>query len=455
MIILLNGYVRKSFLSNDLYLFLKKLETVEELNIYIHTWNIAQDFGCWKSREVINAKITESSISRYFRDLFKFVKFIQIDESNVNSIRNDYINTTACSLDSWKRMLEVQNLLINKVSDTDSMIINMSFDLFLNNERNIDTAFNFLKYHYSSSSTILYSNIFSGCINGLDELYIGNFKTMDKLITHFIKNLNKIIIKYKDIGSPEYLLYWENSILDYSVDQLTFNDKKILILNSIKTNLKSDIYKYCCDYIDTEFNLYNFDNIDQNLINLNKKELLLWKTDTVFVNDLFSKTKFEQILILNIENLNNLIKKKNDNLDEYEINDKSNSNEYLYDSYKPLENVVVDVVVEEVKEEEEVVVVEEEVTVEEVKEEEVTVEEVTEKVEEVTVEEDEEDDGEVEVTVDDDKNNEYLYDTYKSPQKLAVQKVKGKLITEKKIEVVEDEIQKVVDELVEELVEEN
>jgi len=351
MIILLNGYVRKSFLSNDLYLFLKQLEKVEELSIYIHTWNIAQDFGCWKSKEVINAKITESSISRYFRDLFKYVKFIQIDESNLNIIKNDYINTTVCSLDSWKKMLEVQYMLINKVSDVDSMMINMNFDLFLNNDRNIDTAFNFLKYHYSSTSTILYSNIFSGCTSGLDELYIGNFKTMDKLITHFIKNLNKIIKKYKDIGSPEYLLYWENNNLDYSVDQLTFNDKKSLILNSIKTNLKSDIYKYCCDYIDTEFNLYDFNNIDQNLINLNKRELLLWKTNNIFVKYLFSKTNFEHILSLNIENLNNFIKNKIDNLNEYEIND--NSNENLYDTYKSPEKVV-DVVVE-VKEDEKVV----------------------------------------------------------------------------------------------------
>ena len=309
MIILLNGYVRKSVLSNDLYLFLKKLETIDKLEIYIHTWNVAQDDGCWKSNEIIKARVTKELIDKYFRDLSQYIKFIQIDESN-NLNNKDYINTTGCSLTSWKKMLNAQKLLLDQVNNLESIIINMSFDLFLSKERDIDSAFNFIKYHYSLTEKNLYSNIFSGCTNGLDELYLGNFRTIDKLFNHFNKNLNKIINNYQEIGSPEYLLYWENNILDYSIDDLSFDEKKILILNSIKTNLKSDIYKYCCDYIDSEFNSYNFNNINNNLIKLTKKEILQWKNDSIFINDLFLKSNFDKTLFLNIEKLNKEIYEK-------------------------------------------------------------------------------------------------------------------------------------------------
>lgn len=309
MIILLNGYVRRSVLSNDLYLFLKKLETIDKLEIYIHTWNVAQDDGCWKSNEIIKARVTKELIDKYFRDLSQYIKFIQIDESN-NLNNKDYINTTGCSLTSWKKMLNAQKLLLDQVNNLESIIINMSFDLFLSKERDIDSAFNFIKYHYSLTEKNLYSNIFSGCTNGLDELYLGNFRTIDKLFNHFNKNLNKIINNYQEIGSPEYLLYWENNILDYSIDDLSFDEKKILILINIKTNLKSDIYKYCCDYIDNEFNFNNFNNIDNNLIKLTKKEILQWKTDSIFINDLFLKSNFDKTLFLNIEKLNKEINQK-------------------------------------------------------------------------------------------------------------------------------------------------
>lgn len=58
-------------------------------------------------------------------------------------------------------------------------------------------------------------NIFMGKICGLDNVYIGNINTMYKLIYHFHCELDDILKKYITYFQ-EFLVYYENDILDYN-----------------------------------------------------------------------------------------------------------------------------------------------------------------------------------------------------------------------------------------------
>ena len=70
MILLLRGHIRDSFNNNDLYNLLADIsDIVDELEIYIQTWNVLQSNMSWREIEQDDTIVDEYLIRNYFRRL--------------------------------------------------------------------------------------------------------------------------------------------------------------------------------------------------------------------------------------------------------------------------------------------------------------------------------------------------------------------------------------------------
>ena len=78
MILFIRGHVRNSFDNPSLYLLLQMLVSIydNDVKVYIHTMDIAQNNLSWKEIPEILDIITETKIYDYFKELSKFIKYI-------------------------------------------------------------------------------------------------------------------------------------------------------------------------------------------------------------------------------------------------------------------------------------------------------------------------------------------------------------------------------------------
>ena len=114
----------------------------------------------------------------------------------------------------WYGKHKVIDYIYNTNIDENEMIVNCRFDI-MNNSNSFDenTIVNFIK---NNNKLIFTKNIF--LFNdehhaGIDNIYIGNIKTMYKLINYFFYELDDILIKNNDIINQEILVYRINTIL--------------------------------------------------------------------------------------------------------------------------------------------------------------------------------------------------------------------------------------------------
>jgi len=90
------------------------------------------------------------------------------------------------------------------------------FDIFKHkiNYISVDMAVQFIQDEYSASYTknkFIYDEV--RC--GIDNLFIGNIKTMNKLISHFYQNLDDVVVRYSNVVSQEFIVFLENNKIDY------------------------------------------------------------------------------------------------------------------------------------------------------------------------------------------------------------------------------------------------
>ena len=114
----------------------------------------------------------------------------------------------------WYGKHKIIDYLYNSNIDENEMIVNCRFDV-ISNSNSFDD--NRIVYFIKNNSNIIFTkNIFifndeNHC--GIDNIYIGNIKTMYKLINKFFYELDDILINNSNTIHQEMLVYRINTIL--------------------------------------------------------------------------------------------------------------------------------------------------------------------------------------------------------------------------------------------------
>jgi hypothetical protein len=215
MIIVLRGHIRQSFQTDDLYFFLKELYNINNFDLFIHTWSITASSLSWRTISEDLTPITKEIIYDYLKDLSHTVKLIIIDDETLCCLVGKIEGNVCSSLMpilGWKRywcgqfriLDEMASLVINK----EEAILNFRFDF-------LDNKFSALKEEYlaffsKEKSSNFTKNIFlkDGCFYGLDNFYMGNYKTMYLSVREFHLNLDEILEKHKECKAQEFLFFY-------------------------------------------------------------------------------------------------------------------------------------------------------------------------------------------------------------------------------------------------------
>jgi hypothetical protein len=221
MILILRGHIRNSFDDSQLYNFIKYLSQIYILEIYIHTWSIKQNNVSWRIIDNDYTEINTKYIENYFKDLFKFVKKIIIeDETNINLLGNlnGKILSTKTFIIGWKRYIygqyKILDLINNLNENKNVFVINTRFDLFTNSYIfSFDEIINFINNNYNTTFT---KNIFlrNGEYCGIDNIILGNISTNFLLFSYINFNLDKIILHKdnKNLIHPEFIVSRVNNL---------------------------------------------------------------------------------------------------------------------------------------------------------------------------------------------------------------------------------------------------
>jgi len=213
------------------------------LKIYIHTWNIYANNNSWRIIETNYNKVTSEIINEYFYEIQHLIKIIMIDDdTKIHLIGNlsGKVSNSKMPLHGWKNYWYGQYKIVNYIYsiniDDNEVIVNTRFDLLKNSfHSEIKEIISFISQNKNNTFT---QNVFiNDNIPGVDNIFIGNIKTMFILIYNFNVNLDIILKKYTDIFHQEELVI--------IINQYLFNNKneKTIINTYIRSNeLKDNIH---------------------------------------------------------------------------------------------------------------------------------------------------------------------------------------------------------------------
>ena len=222
MILIIRGHIRDSFKTNNLYLFLKEMLLFQpDIKIFVHTWGIFSNGVSWRPMTADTAAVTDQVIYEYFQDLAKYIQHIIIDDEKHNELHGSLtgtINGGPMPLVGWKnywcgQYRIIDHLYTNELLSSNDTIVNMRFDI-LNNSCAFDknTLLAFIALH-SQGSFKKNMFLFDCERNGIDNIYIGNIKTMYRLIRYFHYELDDILKENKDTVHQERLVYRINNLM--------------------------------------------------------------------------------------------------------------------------------------------------------------------------------------------------------------------------------------------------
>ena len=222
-ILILRGHIRESFDDDDLYHFVKKIITYGPIEIYISTWNVYSNNLSWRHVKKDDRYVDKDTIYDYFRDVKDNIKHIIIeDDKNIKLIGNTEGNVGGgkMPLRGWKNMWYGNYNIIqylSKIKSSNEIVINTRIDILKNSNRliyNNEILLTFIKYNIGiSNCSQINKNIFvfNKEYVGIDNIFSGTIKTMQKLITHFQFNMDSIISSYGEFKFPhELLVFREN-----------------------------------------------------------------------------------------------------------------------------------------------------------------------------------------------------------------------------------------------------
>lgn len=229
IIILLRGHIRNGFDNDELYNFIKHLNNLYTIEIYIHTWKMKQSSSSWNfGMKWDYTEITEDLIYSYFKDQSINIKHILIeDEFKANIIKPD--NLSLFNHDKTNRFyaIPVTNSLYaqhNLVSTINEKYVDKSI-------RIINTRFDLLTHHYSIQGDI---GIYKP--NTLKNTYYFIEDSIDKADKHivFFNRAKHDILKLLDT-------HYSNQIKQIDMCYLGTIDIMYKFLNEIYINYNVNI----------------------------------------------------------------------------------------------------------------------------------------------------------------------------------------------------------------------
>ena len=224
MKLVLRGHIRNAFDNNNLLNLIKTIiKKYNNIEIYIHTWYEYSNNLSWRDIDENNVKVNDKVIYDYFNEINENIKHIIIDNDKyiqlIGNI-NGTIGQTPMPIKGWKNywygkyriteyLYNLHNSLINEP------IFTMRFDI-LNNSVSFTTQ-NIVSFF--NNNTIINTKqckfITMYKKMGLDNLYVGNIKSLYKLTDHFYNNLDEILKCNLQCSNQEYLVYTENENIIY------------------------------------------------------------------------------------------------------------------------------------------------------------------------------------------------------------------------------------------------
>ena len=111
----------------------------------------------------------------------------------------------------WKNYWYGKKTLIDYVYNQDiskdELVINCRFDVLMNS--NNFTEDEIIRFIQDNLRSIFTKNVFIRNVecNGIDNIYLGNIKTLKKLSDIFYYNLDNIIKENSDVCNPEKLVF--------------------------------------------------------------------------------------------------------------------------------------------------------------------------------------------------------------------------------------------------------
>ena len=209
--VILRGHIRDSFMNDGLYIFLKKLQEVANIDIYIYTWlNIEAAPGCsWRQLPVTTEQTSMEKIYKYFRDIQ--IKHLTIKDENEIILIGDYIGKIAStSKKGWKNMWYGIHNAYEIIKESYDTIVNTRLDFFgpyIYNRyyklfRN-DFFINFSISNHDNKIKFYYNNE----VCGIDNFYIGDLLSLKLLTNHFHNNMYETIKKLDKTNHQEFYVY--------------------------------------------------------------------------------------------------------------------------------------------------------------------------------------------------------------------------------------------------------
>lgn len=219
LVLVLRGHIRNSFDTNILYDFVTDLSASFNLKIFIHTWAIKATSLSWRKISQDNTEITEDFLKEYFKELYKHVQHVIIeDDKQVELIGNTEGMTakTKTPIIGWKRYIYGQYKILEHVRNTlgDERVVNTRFDLFSNSYVfPYDDVKQFVLDAYNIHSN---KNLFlkPGKYCGVDNIIIGSVHTMFYLVNYLHTNADALIQANPDVVHPEFFFYIANEVME-------------------------------------------------------------------------------------------------------------------------------------------------------------------------------------------------------------------------------------------------
>jgi len=218
-ILMIRGHIRDSFSNKQLYTLIKNINnSVPNLKIYIHTWNIFANSLSWRQVNPNYTLVTENTIYEYFNDIAYLIsKIIIDDDTKIKLIGNLENKICGVSKIGWKNYwygkFKLIEYIYNQRINQNSLIINLRFDV-LTNSCPIKSN-DILNLINNNKNTKFNKNVFlkDDFYVGIDNFYLGNIITMYKLISYFYYNLDSILKMIVEFKNQEQLVFIINNYL--------------------------------------------------------------------------------------------------------------------------------------------------------------------------------------------------------------------------------------------------
>jgi hypothetical protein len=219
MNLILRGHVRNSFENKNLYGLISKLSKIQEIKIFIHTWNVIQTNLSWRHIPENKTNVSEELIKNYFEDLSVLIEKIIIDDDKkieIKGRKEGNIGHSHAPVLGYKYMfygmMRAAECVLNQVGPN-ALVAQTRFDVMSNwGSFRKEQIINFINAIPSKRIQFMMPEVADESTVGIDNIYIATAKDMYDLLSHMYHNLDEIderLKKIRHMGHQEWLTMFE------------------------------------------------------------------------------------------------------------------------------------------------------------------------------------------------------------------------------------------------------